>query len=140
MLMTEHARGVKDALARFKLAGIGDFAKRLAIGEAPRVFTEGASTFQPGGALHTSNVLWPKHWLGRLGTLSTAAMLPGMMKKDPDEGTGSRLLGGVGSLAGMMYGGTAGGLLGAPLGAALGTHLGHGVGHFLGSHPKVQGQ
>lgn len=139
MIAKAHSQGISDALASFniKSAGaVGDFIRRGVLGEAPRVFTEGMNTFRPGGALHYSNVLWPKHWLGRLGTLGTAAMLPGMMKQDPDEGTGSRLLGGVGSLAGMMYGGTAGGMLGAPIGMALGKSLGHGVGHLLGSTPK----
>lgn len=141
MLDDFRKQGELAALARFKVAGaVGDFVERGLVGEAPRVFTEGTKAFQQGGALHPTNVIWPKHWMGRAGTLATAAMLPGMMRQDPGEGTMSRVLGGVGGLAGLMYGGTAGGLLGAPVGAMLGKSLGHGVGHFLGSHKDPYAQ
>jgi len=141
MLEHVHARGVEDALSRFhiKQSGwLGDGARRLFMGEAPRVFSEGLRTFQRGGALHPSNVLWPKDWGGRIGSMLTLPMLPGMMRQDSNEGTTSRVLGGLGGLAGMMYGGTAGGMLGAPIGMALGKGLGHGVGHLLGSKPPSQ--
>jgi hypothetical protein len=58
-----------------------------------------------------------------------------MVSRDRAQGEGrlSSILGGVGSLAGMMYGGTAGGMLGTPVGSMLGHRLGLGVGHLLGS-------
>jgi hypothetical protein len=119
-----------------------DTAKWLAVGQAPQVFAEGANTFRPGGTMHWRNVLWPTmpgrpgmQTLGRAGSLLTAATLPGMVSRDRAQGEGrlSSILGGVGSLAGMMYGGTAGGMLGTPVGSMLGHRLGLGVGHLLGS-------
>jgi hypothetical protein len=118
-------------------------AKWMAVGQAPHAFLEGAGTFAPGGALHWKNVLWPTmpgrpvmQALGRAGTVLTGAALPGMMRQDANEGGLSRLLGGIGGLAGMMYGGSAGGMLGTPIGMALGRRVGHGVGHLLGSKPR----
>ena len=152
--MLEQAKeaGQRAALERFKLAwsinpremlnsGVNT-AKWMAYGQAPRVFAEGAKTFQPGGAMHWRNVFWPtmpeSPWMqriGRAGTVLSLGMLPGMVHRDQarGEGTLSSVLGGVGGLAGMMYGGTAGGALGQPLGMALGHGLGKGVGHLLGS-------
>jgi hypothetical protein len=147
--------GIIDALLSgiraAKLAYLGegmagraaDTAKLVAFGQAPNAFVEGARTFSPGGALHWKNVLWPTmpgrpvmQTLGRAGTLLTAAALPSMMRQDAHEGGLSRLLGGVGGLAGMMYGGSAGGMIGTPLGMTLGRGIGHGIGHLLGSRPR----
>lgn len=118
-------------------------AKLVAFGQAPTAFVEGARAIAPGGSLHWKNVLWPTmpghpvmQALGRTGTLLTAAGLPSMMRQDPNEGTLSRVLGGVGGLAGMMYGGAAGGMIGTPIGMSLGRRLGHGIGHLLGSRPR----
>lgn len=141
MFEQARAQGCTAALAHFRVkesGWLGNAARQFAVGEAPRVFSEGARTFQAGGALHPTNVLWPKHWQGRLGSLLTLPMLPGMMRQDANEGTASRVLGGVGGLAGMMYGSTAGGMLGAPVGMALGKRLGHGIGHLLGSKAPNQ--
>lgn len=138
MLEQACIRGRNAALVHFQIkhsGWIADGIRQVAVGEAPRVFAEGLRTFQRGGALHHTNVLWPKHLMGRLGTLATLPMLPGMMRQDSNEGTTSRALGGLGGLAGMLYGGTAGGMLGAPIGMALGKSVGHGLGHLLGSKP-----
>lgn len=122
-----------------------DAGKWMAVGQAPHVFVEGPRTFAPGGTMHWRNVLWPtipgspgKQMLGRAGSVLTLAALPGMMARDREHGEGhlSSLLGGVGSLAGMMYGGTAGGLLGTPIGSAVGHRLGLGIGHLLGGRPR----
>ena len=125
-----------------------DTAKLVAFGQGPNAFVEGArKTFAPGGSLHWRNVLWPTmpgrpfmQAAGRAGTLLTAAALPSMMRQDPTEGRMSRLLGGVGGLAGMTYGSTAGGMVGAPVGLGVGKGLGHFVGrgldHVLGTTPK----
>ncbi len=151
MLREAHEAGVRAA----KLAYVGekyvdkglDVAKWLAVGQAPRVFVEGPRTFSPGGTMHWRNVLWPtipgnpgKQWLGRAGSLLTLGALPGMMARDKAHGESglSSFLGGVGSLAGMMYGGTAGGMLGTPIGSALGHRLGLGLGHLLGGRPSQQ--
>ena len=122
---------------------VADTAKLVAFGQAPNAFVEGARTFSPGGALHWRNVLWPSmpgrpvmQTLGRAGTLLTAAALPSMMRQDANEGGLSRFLGGVGGLAGMMYGGSAGGMIGTPIGMTLGRGIGHGIGHLLGSKPR----
>ena len=122
-------------------------AKLIAFGQGPNAFVEGAKTFSPGGSLHWRNVLWPTmsgrpfmQAAGRAGTLLSAAALPSMMHQDASEGRMSRLLGGVGSLAGMMYGGTAGGMIGTPIGLGVGKGLGHFVGrgldHVLGTTPR----
>lgn len=151
MIDKANKAGRRAALARFKLAYLGeglvnkgiDTARWMALGQAPNVFVEGPRTVAPGGTLHWRNVLWPTmpgrpgmQALGRAGSLLSLAALPGMMHADQHEGTLSKVLGGVGGLAGMMYGGTAGGMLGTPIGMALGRRLGHGVGHLLGSKPK----
>lgn len=149
MLDEDYQAGVHAA----KLAYMGeqyvskglDTAKWLAVGQAPQVFTEGPKTFAPGGTMHWRNVLWPtvpgspgRQMLGRAGSLLTLGALPGAMRRDRAQGEGhlASLLGGVGSLAGMMYGGTAGGMLGTPVGAALGHKAGLGLGHLLGSKPQ----
>lgn len=79
---------------------------------------------------------------GRAGTLLTAAALPSMMRQDAGEGRMSRLLGGAGGLAGMMYGGTAGGMIGTPIGLGVGRGLGHFVGRgldrVLGTAPRPE--
>ena len=141
MFKQARARGIEAALTQFNIkqsGWISNAVRQVAVGEAPRVFAEGLRTFQQGGALHHSNVVWPKHWQGRLGTLATLPLLPGMMRQDSNEGTLSRALGGLGSVAGMLYGSTAGGFFGAPVGMALGKSLGHGIGHVLGSKPPAQ--
>jgi hypothetical protein len=143
--------GARDALARFgvktalNFGSIAGGARQMMIGRAPEVFVEGARTFAPGGSLHWRNVMWPTvpgsramTWLGRAGTLAMLPMIPSMLKSDPREGHLSNMLGGLGGLAGTMYGGTAGGMVGMPLGAAAGQALGHGIGHLLGSRPKEQ--
>ena len=138
------ARAAKLAYLGNGLVGKGlDVAKTVAFGQAPAAFVQGPHAFAPGGVLHWKNVLWPTmpgrpvmQTLGRAGTLLTAAALPGAMRRDPGEGGLSRLLGGVGSLAGMVYGGAAGGVVGTPVGMALGRNLGHGIGHLLGSKPR----
>lgn len=149
MLDEKYAAGVHAA----KLAYLGqnyvnqgvDAAKWLAVGQAPQVFVEGPKTFAPGGTMHWRNVMWPtipnspgKQMLGRAGSLLTLGALPGAMARDKQHGESglSSLLGGVGSLAGMMYGGTAGGMLGTPIGAALGHRAGLGLGHLLGGKPR----
>jgi hypothetical protein len=151
---------MRDAGARAaKLAYLGEsvvdsgigLGRQMLFGQGPEAFVQGRGAFQapsavaPRGVLHPRNVLWPTMpgnrlgtWAGRLGTVGAATMLPSMMRADQGEGGLSRLLGGVGGLAGMMYGGTAGGLLGAPVGLAMGRSLGHGVGHLLGSRPHEQ--
>lgn len=124
-----------------------DTAKLVAFGQAPNAFVEGARTFSPSGALHWRNVLWPSipgrpfmQAAGRAGTLLTAAALPSMMRQDVGEGRMSRLLGGVGGLAGMMYGGAGGGMIGTPIGLGVGKGLGHFVGRgldrVLGTTPR----
>ena len=137
--------GAEQALAKFgiKEASIADAARLGVIGRAPEVFVQGAHALGPGGPLHWQNVLWPSvpgsramTWIGRAGTLAMLPALPSMMRADAHEGTLSRVLGGVGGLAGMLYGGTAGGMLGAPVGGAVGRSLGHGIGHLLGSRPR----
>jgi hypothetical protein len=132
--------GQAQAFACFgiKSAAIMDHVSRAFIGEAPQIFTEGAKAFTRGGVMSPGQVFWPKHWLGRIGTLATVPMLPGMIKRDPQEGTLSRVLGGVGEAAGGLYGATAGGLLGMPVGGAAGRRLGVGLGHLLGSKPNDQ--
>lgn len=149
------AEALIDGMRAAKLAYLGkglvdsaaDTAKLVAFGQAPNAFVEGARTFAPGGALHWRNVLWPSipgrpfmQAAGRASTLLTAAALPRMMRQDAGEGRMSRLLGGIGSLAGMMYGGTAGGMIGTPVGLGVGRGLGHFVGrgldHVLGTTPR----
>lgn len=142
------SRNLRDHASR-GLSGLAskgmDVAKWMAVGQAPQVFTEGPRTFSPGGTLHWRNVLWPtipgspgKQMLGRAGSVLTLAALPGMMGRDRAHGEGrlSSLLGSVGSLAGMMYGGSAGGLMGTPVGTAVGHRLGLGLGHLLGDRRK----
>jgi hypothetical protein len=143
MLSDAHSKGVVAALTHFKVAGVLDAAKRMAIGEAGQAFVQGPKAFAPGGALHWRNVFWPSqygtvgNWLGRAGTLAMVPMAMGAMSQpDPREGRLSHTLGTLGNLAGAAYGGMGGGLIGAPIGAALGGHLGHGIGHLLGSRPK----
>lgn len=121
-----------------------DAAKLFAVGQAPSAFVEGANTFKPGGTMHWKNVLWPTipgrpvmQTIGRAGSLLSAAALPSMIKQDTNEGALSRVLGGVGSLAGLSYGGMLG-LAGAPIGMAAGRSLGHGIGHLLGSKPRSE--
>lgn len=151
MLEKAAQQGARDALARFGIKTALNFgriaggARNMLIGRAPEVFVEGRRAFAPGGTLHWRNVVWPTvpgskamTWLGRAGTLAMLPMIPGMMHADPHEGALSNTLGGIGSLAGTLYGGTAGGMVGMPLGAAAGQVLGRGVGHLLGSRPKDQ--
>jgi hypothetical protein len=138
-----HHSGSLAALVKFAFVdGIMHAARLGAIGQAPEVFAQGARAIGPGGALHYGNVLWPtipgnklQQTLGRGSTLFQAAMLPGMVKRDRQQGEGmlSSVLGSAGSLVGSMYGGTAAGLLGMPLGSAVGHRLGQGLGHLLGS-------
>lgn len=124
-----------------------DTAKLVAFGQGPNAFVEGAKTFAPGGSLHWRNILWPTmpgrpfmQAAGRAGSLLTAAALPSMVRQDASKGRMSRLLGGVGGLAGMMYGSTAGGMAGTPIGIGVGRGLGHFVGrgldHVLGTTPR----
>lgn len=145
MLAKASAAGAADALARFgvkeaDLRSWGQAALRSAVGQPGRAFVEGPAALRPGGLLHWRNVLWPSKpsggadWLARAGTIALPLALPSMMHQHPEEGRLSRLLGGVGGLAGMAYGGMAGGMFGMPLGGALGAGLGHTVGHLLGSH------
>jgi len=150
MIGTAHSQGVDEALAHFQIKeadagsmlgrfgrGLRDFAVGTVFGDAPQAFVQGGRAFSSGGALHPKSVLWPSHWRGRIGNLAMVPLtLPGMMHQDPQEGTLSRTLGGLGGVAGMLYGGTAGGMIGMPIGTALGHGLGKGVGHLLGSHPK----
>ena len=144
MLRAVHDQGVAAALARFKVAGVLDTAKRMAIGDAGKAFIEGPKAFHPGGTLHWKNVFWPSNygtvgnWMGRAGTLAMAPMaLNALTQTNPHEGRMSHALGSLGALAGGAYGGMAGGMLGMPAGAALGAGLGHGIGHLLGSHPQA---
>lgn len=142
--LIEGSRAAKLAYLGQGIAGMAaDTAKLVAFGQAPNAFVEGARTLSPGGALHWKNVLWPSmpgrpvmQTFGRAGTLLTAAALPIMMRQDANEGGLSRFLGGVGGLAGMMYGGSAGGMIGTPIGMTLGRGIGHGIGHLLGSRPR----
>jgi len=145
MLSDAHRKGIDAALTHFKVAGVLDAVKRMAIGEAGQAFVQGPKAFAPGGALHWRNVFWPSqygrmgNWIGRAGTL---AMIPAAMgavsQPDPNEGRLSHTLGTLGNFAGAAYGGMGGGLLGGSVGAALGGHLGHGIGHMMGSRPQNQ--
>lgn len=148
--LVEGSRAAKLAyLGRGFVDTAADTAKLVAFGQGPNAFVEGAKTFAPGGSLHWRNVLWPSmpgrpfmQAAGRAGTLLTAAALPSMMRQDASEGRMSRLLGGVGGLAGMMYGGTAGGMIGTPIGLGVGKELGHFVGrrldHMLGTPTRSE--
>jgi len=140
--------GVRAAkLTYLKQGGIVDnaasLAKNVAFGQAPRAFIEGSKAIGPGGVLHWKNVLWPTipghpvhQIMGRAGTLMMGTALPSLMRQDQGEGRLSKLLGGVGSLAGMAYGGTAGGIIGSGIGMPVGKAIGHGIGHLLGSRPS----
>jgi hypothetical protein len=140
-----YARGCAAALGRFQVKGaalldrgIGAARSLGAFGMAPEAFVQGPAAFRAGGALSPRQVFWPtlpgqpiRQALGRLGTVAGAASLPGMVQQDPSESRASRVLGGIGGLAGFMYGGQAGGLLGAPLGMALGRSVGHAAGNLF---------
>jgi hypothetical protein len=144
-IASAHEAGAAAARARFgfKEANLIDTgisaARNLGlVGMGPEAFVQGPAAFRAGGALHPRQVLWPtlpgqpvRQTLGRIGTLGTLAALPGMMHSDPEQGRAARLLGGIGGLAGMMYGGQAGGLAVAPIGMALGRGLGHAVGRLF---------
>ena len=141
--------GVKEAAVGNILRRAGrmgmDWGVRPMIGH-PEKLLQGKELFtHPDSMMHPKNLFWPSrgrekaNWMGRaFGTIIPAYGLYQAIKNpDPNKGTLTNALGGLGEAVGGAYGYPLGGMLGGPLVAKAGRGLGEGLGNLLGSKPSA---